>query len=318
VEGVRVLKVCRKSAGFPVFRFFHPKWTGLVKAMRKANADVYYHNCGENVTGQVGLWCHQNHRAFVFSSANETDCDAELPELPYWRDRWLYRYGLGKADQIIVQTETQRAMMKRNFARDAKVIPMPSPRPQRPVHVRVKPVSNRVLWVGRVCSQKRPDRLMEAAQLMPDLQFDLVGPHFDDAIARAALARAAGLANVRVHGPVSREKLGELYQDAACLLCTSDYEGFPNTFLEAWSNALPIVSTFDPDGLIAKRGMGLVAAATDDLVASLRELLGSNSLYATASANGLSYFLEHHVADRVLPRFERVFVEAAENVGRRR
>lgn len=316
VQGVRVLKICRANAGLPGMRFFHPRWTGLVAALREANAEVCYHNCGENVTGQIALWCHWQGKAFVFSSANETDCDAALPELPFWRDRWLYRYGLRRADRVIVQTETQRIMMKRNFGVDANVIPMPCPRPQRISQVRPKPMSNRVLWVGRVCSQKRPDRLTEMAKLMPDLQFDLVGPHFDDAIARNALARAAGLANVRVHGPVSREKMGELYENAASLLCTSDYEGFPNTFLEAWSYALPIVSTFDPDGLIVGRRMGLVATAVDGLVHSIRELLGSTSLYATASANALSYFLDQHVADKVMPEFESALVEAAENVRR--
>ena len=60
--------------------------------------------------------------------------------------------------------------------------------------------------------------------------------------------------NVTLHGRVERERMPSLYQDALCLCCTSVLEGFPNTFLEAWSVGLPVVSSFDPDHLIAERG----------------------------------------------------------------
>jgi glycosyltransferase involved in cell wall biosynthesis len=308
------LKVCRKNAGLSGTRFVYPRWSGLIAAMRRADAEVYYHNCGENVTGQVALWCQKRGKAFVFSAANETDCDAQLPELRLWRDRWLYRYGLRAADRVVVQTETQRRMMLQNFDVNSMVIPMPCPRPGSPPKVREKPPSNRVLWVGRVCKQKRPDRLMQLAEAMPDLGFDLVGPHFSDKTARCALSRAKDLPNVRVHGRISPEKMADFYSSTACLVCTSEYEGFPNTFLEAWSRGLPIVSTFDPDGLIRAKRMGLVATDIEGLSKAIGRLLGSEVLYENTSANGLSYFLDNHVADRVLPQFETLLVEAARHV----
>lgn len=312
VEGVRILKTCRPSDGLPGLRFFYPKWTGLTAAMRRANADVYYHNCGENVTGQIALWCRRQGKAFVFSAANDYDCDARLPELRLARDRCLYRHGLRAADRIVVQTETQRGMMLRNFGVDAQVIPMPCHSPEPAAEVRDEPVSGRVLWASRVCAQKRPDRLMEIAESMPELQFDMVGPDSGDESARLAIARGRQLRNVSVHGRVSPGTIREFYHQAACLLCTSDYEGFPNTFLEAWSYGLPIVSTFDPDGLIVARRMGFVAPSVAGLSTAIRELLGSPAIYRRASANALSYYQENHAAERVMPRFEAVLTEAAQ------
>ena len=46
IDGVRVIKICKKEAGRRGLRFFHPRWSSLIQAMRRANADVYYHNCG--------------------------------------------------------------------------------------------------------------------------------------------------------------------------------------------------------------------------------------------------------------------------------
>ena len=62
IDGVRVFKVCRRDSGTPGLRFFWPRWTSLCAAMSRADADVYYQNCGEYVTGQVAMWCRRNHR----------------------------------------------------------------------------------------------------------------------------------------------------------------------------------------------------------------------------------------------------------------
>jgi glycosyltransferase involved in cell wall biosynthesis len=311
IDGVRVIKICRQDAGFPGLRFFHPKWSGLLAALRKADADVYYHNCGECVTGQISVWCHRNGRSFVFSAASEADCDPALPELSSHRERWLYLHGLRQADQVIVQTRTQQEMMARNFQVEAIVIPMPAPGPVDDVYQAPSAAACRVLWVGRVCKVKRPDRLVEIAKACPELHFDVAGPIYDDDFSRAAAAEAGVLPNVTMHGAVSRDAIPGLYRAATLLCCTSDYEGFPNTFLEAWSHGLPVVSTVDPDGVIAREDLGRVASDTAALTISIRGLVEDPAAYATSSKATRQYFLEHHAMESVMPRFETVFTSLA-------
>ena len=98
------------------------------------------------------------------------------------------------------------------------------------------------------------------AEACPEIGFDLVGPFYPDDYAQAVLRRAQGVANVTVHGAASRDRVTVFYHNAACLCNTSDYEGFPNTFLEAWSWGLPVVSMFDPDSLLAGKNLGLAVA----------------------------------------------------------
>jgi len=315
IDGVRLLKICRARGGLPGLRFLHPKWTGLNGALRRANADVYYQNCGECVTGQVAMWCRRHHRAFVFSTASDIDCDVQLPELPRLRDRVLYRYGLRHADAVICQTEIQRQMLRDGFGRDASVIPMPCPGPSdHEFAMRSCPQSDdmRVLWIGRVCRVKRPDRLADLAAACPDMRFDLVGPASDDDFSRRAEERARKTPNITVHGAADRSSVGAFYQRSACLVSTSDYEGFPNTFLEAWSYGRPIVSTFDPDRLIETRKLGIVAEDVAGLAAGLRRLASSPELYREMSANARRYYLENHTVEAVFPKFERVILRAAE------
>jgi glycosyltransferase involved in cell wall biosynthesis len=309
IDGVRIIKICKKDAGLPGLRFFHPKWTGLNSALKRADADVYYHNCGECVTGQMALWCRRNGRAFVFSAASEADCDPRFPELSSRRERWLYLQGLRQADRVIVQTYTQQSMMVRNFQVDATVIPMPAPGPAEDAYQMPTPSAGRVLWVGRVCRVKRPDRLVELARACPDVQFDVAGPVYDDEFSKGAAAEAAALANVTLHGAVSREEIPDLYRRSSLLCCTSDYEGFPNTFLEAWSHGLPVVSTVDPDGVITRENLGRVASDTGTLTTAIRELLKNPAAYAASSKASRHYYLENHAMEAVMPRFEAVFAE---------
>jgi glycosyltransferase involved in cell wall biosynthesis len=311
VDGVRVLKLCRREAGLPGLRFLHPRWTSLEAALARSGSEVLYHNTAEYVTGQVAFWARRRGRRFVYSVASDMDCDERLPELRTLRERLLYRYGLHRADRVVVQTRSQARMLARAFARPSVQIPMPCPGPEslapKPPPA---PGTGRVLWIGRMAEVKRPDRLLDLAAACPELSFDLVGPG-DDAYARRVLAQAARTSNVTVHGGVARPETVRFYQGASVLVCTSDREGFPNTFLEAWSHGVPVVSTVDPDGLIAERGLGAVGHDLASLAAALRGLLAEPGRWRAASEASRRYYLENHTVEHVLSRFERLFLEVA-------
>ena len=218
------------------------------------------------------------------------DVDARLPELRSLRERILYRYGLRAANRIIVQTVGQQEMLRSGFGLDSVHIPMPCAGPGNMDFVPPKCPdlsAIHILWVGRICQVKRPDRLIEFAKARPEWHFDLVGPAYGGAYAERVLGEANKVSNITVHGPVHRDRLPEFYRNAACLCCTSDFEGFPNTFLEAWSHGLPVVSTFDPDGLIARLGLGAYAPDLSGLVDGCSRLLASPELWRQASDKAL-------------------------------
>lgn len=313
VDGVAVYRVCREESGLPGLRFIHPKWTGLCGAMRRADAAVYYQNCGEVVTGQVALWARMRGRKFVFSVASDPECDPRLPQLPSARERLLYRYGLTRADRVIAQTRNQQRMLREGFGIESTVIPMPCPGPMDECFTAPRPLSEpgaHILWLARLSRAKRPDRLLDVAEACPELSFDMAGPVCSDDHSEGVLRRAQAMHNVNVHGPVPRARVPDFYRQAGCFLSTSDHEGFPNTFLEAWSHGLPIVSTFDPDGLIHSHGLGIVAQDVPGLVAGVRRLHGDPDFWRRCSANARRHYLENHQVDKVMHRFERVFREA--------
>jgi len=312
VKGVRVLTVCGPSDGIFGLRFFTPRWTSLNSALKRANADVYYQNCGEYVTGQVALWSRLNGRKFVYSVASDPDCMPELPLMKTRRERVLYRYGLRNADRIVVQTRKQQRMIHDGFALESDVIPMPCPGPDEGEYAPPRPPSGgsgRILWIGRIDRVKRPDRFIDVVAACPDLEFDLVGPADDNDYSREVLERASQYSNLHVHGSASRDAVSAFYMKSACLCSTSDVEGFPNTFLEAWSYGVPVVSTIDPDMIIEEKGLGLVARDVPEITAALRRILASEDRWVETSLRARTYFLEMHHFPKVMPRMERLFLD---------
>ena len=313
IDGVRVIKMCRANDGLPGLRFFYPRWTSLIHAMRRANADLYYQNCAEYVTGQAALWCKKNNRSFVYSSANNPECDPNLPELRTRRERILFRYGIKNSDAIIVQSNDQKKMLVEGWGLQSTALPMPCPDPNRNEFIQAKspvPGECRVVWVGRITNIKRLEYLLDVAEMLPEIQFDIAGkPDVDDKYSRGVLERASLLKNVTVHGKVPREKMPDIYRNASALCCTSIYEGFPNTFLEAWSHGLPIVSTYEADSLISNLNLGLVADSPATLADSLIKIFSDADKWLIMSANAREHYLENYTVDSVMARYEKLFLE---------
>ena len=315
IDGVRVLKMCAREAGVRGVRFFYPRWTSLRRALFRADADVYYHNTSEYVTGQVAVWCRRYGRQFVFSVANDWDCDPRVLSGRSFRERVLYVYGLRHASRIISQTTKQQRLLRESFSLDSTVIPMPCPAVPGSELPKTEPPRHsppRVLWVGRFVQAKRLEVLLDVAQAAPDLAFYVAGTHDgEDDYSLDVLARAQTVPNVHLLGRVPREEMPALYGAASCLCCTSGHEGFPNTFLEAWCQGIPLVSSFDPDHLIERRGLGYVGHDAMDLVSAIRRLLASDKTWLEISERCRSYYFENHTPETVMPQFEQVFAEQA-------
>ena len=72
--------------------------------------------------------------------------------------------------------------------------------------------------------------------------------------------------------PRSRSALAELYDRAVAVVSTSEFEGMPNTLLEGWARGVPaLVLSHDPDGLIARHGLGWCAGDSVDRLAALAQ-----------------------------------------------
>ncbi len=287
-DGIKTYKAYRPQAGLPVLRFIHPRWTGVWSAMARAHADIYYTSCAGALVGQVVLFARLHGAKVIFRIASNSDCDPGALLIRYWRDKRLYRYGLRRADLVLAQTPEQQQALLKNFRRGSRVAAsMTDTTGRRPGFAE----RAGVLWVGNIRALKRPELLLEAAQRLPRLQFHIIGGPMpgSESLYAAVRARALQIPNVRFHGPVPYHEVGEFYERARVFVGTSEIEGFPNTYLQAWSRGTPVVAFLDPEQLIARNGMGRAISTVSEMCEAIVTLNDDERTWEAASERSREY-----------------------------
>ena len=305
-EGIRVYKAYRPAAGIPLLRFLHPRWTGLWSALARADAQLYYTSCAGMHLGLLALFCARHGRRLVFRCASDTDCDPSRLLIRYTRDRWLYTYGLRRADVILVQSASQAQALKQRFGltgRLARMLVEPAPAAvARDIDV---------LWVGNIRHVKRPERVLALAAQLPEAVIHMVGgPVPDEPALYQRICREAALhPNLTFHGHLSYSDANALYGRARLLVNTSEAEGFPNAYLQSWIRGAPAVSFSDPDGVIGRHGLGEALASAPAMRDAVRRLLGDPAALAAAGARCRAYMAHEYAEARILTPYLAAFEE---------
>src|SRR5882672_1469379 len=303
-ERIRVFKAYRPDAGLPALRFIHPRWTAIWSALTRADADIYYTSCAGMHVGLLAMFCRRFHKRFVFRAASDTDCDRSRLLVRFARDRWLYAYGLRRADAILVQSTSQAETLARNYGLAGRVAGM--------LVEKVQPAAARdidVLWVSNIRRVKRPDRILELAEGLPKVKIHMVGGPLpgEETLFSEVNLTAKGKANVSFHGRLSYWDANELYGRARLLVNTSDVEGFPNSYLQAWIRGVPVVTLIDPDGVIEREGLGVGARSAAQIPDAINRLLRDPVAWKAASDRCRAFMSREYGDDKVLSAYLDTF-----------
>jgi glycosyltransferase involved in cell wall biosynthesis len=167
-----------------------------------------------------------------------------------------------------------------------------------------------VLWVGRNLPKKHPELFAELVRQMPQYQFVMImapSPQQDDSMYRELALEAD---NFEYLGFLPFHETQEFFFRAKVYVCTSDREGFPNVFLQAWQAKCPVVSlTIDPDGVIDKYDLGRVSRDLSTMTEDIDRLMTDDILRHQIVSNGLEYIRENHALKSVGDKYEALFRE---------
>jgi glycosyltransferase involved in cell wall biosynthesis len=115
------------------------------------------------------------------------------------------------------------------------------------------------------------------------------------------------LPNVTCLGAVPYSEVGRLFSRARVFLNTSEIEGFPNTFLQAWIRGVPVATFFDPDHLVSREQLGHSAATVEELEKGLDMLVRDEIRRHAAGERARTFASTQFLASRVAARYLNLF-----------
>jgi glycosyltransferase involved in cell wall biosynthesis len=240
---------------------------------------------------RLARYCKANGKPFIFRVAHDKDLgDVQLEDGSM--KRWAKvsadeaREVIATAAVVLAQTPLQATLLKGRFHRESEMmfppiaLDVPAEKPEKKFDV---------FWIGRTNSFKRPEQLAALAARLPHRQFCMVLNKVEEQEWKTIVDSLTP--NVTVIESVPADAIENLFRQSKVFVSTSLHEGFPNTFLQAAKNSLPVVSMgSDPNGMLSVHGSGILAG--DDpgaLVDAVEALLSDESKYSRHALASRAY-----------------------------
>ncbi|WP_394740069.1 glycosyltransferase [Natronococcus roseus] len=280
----------------------------LFWAMKKANAEFYYVRGAPLLCAPAYLFSKILGKKFIFCIANDKDVSPETVEDLPIGVKHLYLRALSNSDIIITQTKKQQKMVKTLFQRKTTVIPngySTVSTNKITDHCR----RNTVLWVGTDDRhQKHPERFLQLAKSLPNIHFTMICRQTTNLEFHKKIKKQAEyIENLKFIDFVDPDEIHEYYNRSYALINTSDYEGFPNTFLEAWRYETPIVSLyFDLDGVLSSRSVGFLADSMSNLAKYTSELASNETKRRYMGKKGREFMETNYSLNSIGHMYEEV------------
>lgn len=215
----------------------------------------------------------------------------------------LYRKGVRKCDHFVVQNEEQQKLLSDYYNKNSLVI--------RNIWCKSTVNPNRIdyaekydaIWVGNFRKLKRPEYFVNLAKRNPEKKFAMIGGCIDVNLYDSIKIECQKIDNIDFVGTVSFNEIMKYFSNSKLLICSSEIEGFPNTFIQAFSVGVPIISTFDPSKIILENNLGYIVENEDELNHRFDQLVSDKGEYFNIQENCLNFFKSNFDTKHSLNKF---------------
>lgn len=306
-DGITIHKIpLDRGRGLPGTRFFYPRMSDLVKLLWRISPDIVFMQTAGEMVASAALYARLAGKRFVFAGASDPDFAlGPLPGMPP-QHTFMYRLGLRGAHAVVVQNLAQQQMLRKHFGKEGVLIQ----NGYDEADAKPGAFGGHVLWAATVKPLKRPDLFIELARCLPQRRFVMVGgpgvtpdaQAYFDTIAVAA----AKVPNLMMMGHVPFSEVGAWFDGAALCVNTSDYEGLPNTFMQAWLRGTPTLSFVRPESAPGVTGTNACQDLADMAERALR-LTQDALAWSQASLACARHFQAYHTTAMAVQRYQAVF-----------
>ena len=116
---------------------------------------------------------------------------------------------------------------------------------------------------------------------------------------------ARQIPNLNFNGYLPIGKVEQFFLKAKLFVNTSSYEGFPNSFLQAWQKGIPVVSFVDPDSLISRNRLGISVNSFDEMINAVDNIVNNKIVFSPLKIQ--EFYNNNLTIDGLVDEYEKVF-----------
>jgi len=287
----------KQDKGIRIVRYIYIRIPGIIKGIIKSRATYIYYGVPGHIAGLLGLISRILRKKYILRISNDYLVDER-----YKKNKDIFRYyfytlGFTFADYILCQNKYQYERIRIKYPNKTHLLVNPY---SGEIHRNILPFDKRkyISWVGIVQYKKNLPLLLKIAKALPDIRFIIAGNVSSkaDTKCKLALDELRQLPNVLFLGFIKCEDVLRLLRESFVLLNTSHYEGFSNTYLEAFSVGTPVFTLprNDPGGVIKANELGYTYTDENDLTVAFYKLISDPEKYNYLSNNCIKYMKSNH------------------------
>lgn len=296
----RIVRI--NSENNPTSISFFSDLRSIVKILSEIKPDIIYQRVACAYTGVAAYYGKRNNCTTVWhisSDADVTPPDFRLTKNLFTRylDRKILNYGIARIDKIIAQTNAQARLLDNYFSRKVDaVISNFHPLPDEEID---KSNMINVVWVANLKKLKQPDIFIKLARSLsdiPNVKFTMIGRIQGSSSWSSALNNSIDATpNLEYLGELPQKEVNRILANSHILVNTSEFEGFSNTFIQAWMREVPVISLHvNPDQLLDGERLGMCSGTFERLLVDVRTLILDNTKRERMRAQCRAYAYKNH------------------------
>ena len=274
----------------------------ILRALKKIAPDIIYQRIGCAYTGISAYYARHNNCKMVWHISSDNNV------IPYKLklsrgivnkcvDKRCLEYGIRNSDFIIAQSNTQSTLLKKFYGRSATAViknfhPIPTDTIEK------QPPYN-LVWIANLKKLKQPEIFIKLAQDLEDsnkMEFIMVGimqcSQQENMLFHEQIKKTK---NLRYLGGKSQDEVNKILAESHLLVNTSLWEGFSNTFIQAWMRKVPVVSLYvNPDNIFQNNMLGICSGSYEKLKTDVRKILNNEGLLEQMGIHSQDYALKTH------------------------
>lgn len=276
----------------------------LLAILNNVKPDIIYQRIGCAYTGIVAYYARHNNCKMVWHISSDANVlpfgvDKNISGLKIIRffEKKFLEYGIRNTNAIIAQSQQQAELLFKFYGLQPTII-VPNYQPVPDIPYRKKlPVT--IIWIANLKPMKQPEVFIKLAkdinENINDVRCLMIGRAGNSNWHSRVLNEISQTKCIDYLGEKTHEEVNELLSQAHILVNTSTYEGFPNTFIQAWLRELPVVSlNVNPDNVLVSHNIGFYSGSYKRFLEHVTRLIINDKLREEMGQKARKYAILKH------------------------